>query len=586
MKSRTQKRRFWINVPPWIIVGAVMILAPIFIFMTLESISRQKANTTKVLLEKGASLIRSFEAGARTGMMGMRWGGGQIQRLLDETAQQPDISYLIVTDVHGTILADSHADRIGKAHGIDLNLEEISRSTEIRWRRISEAEGEEVFEVFRRFAPTRGQGQRFRGRGMGMSDDWSRYHLNPDDPHGQIIFVGLDMGPLESARKEDLHRTMVMGLILLLVGFAGIVSLFLAQAYRATRSSLSRVQAFSDNLVEKMPVGLLAVDREGRVISFNQTAENLLGKSSSEVMGENGEGSLPSPLWNLVDRVRRADRPVLEELECPVGSGEPLPLSVSATRLKENDGTLLGYLLLLRDLREIRALEREVKRNERLASLGRLAAGVAHEIRNPLSSIKGFATYFKERYRGVPEDQRTAEIMIQEVERLNRAITQLLEFARPIHIRRESTNMDVLIDRSLDMVRSQAEVQGVRLEKSIEQGIGEIEIDQDRMNQVLLNLYLNAMQAMGEGGTLTVGLASREKGGKVGLTVADTGCGIEEKDLSHIFDPYYTTKPGGTGLGLPIVYNIVEAHRGEIQVESRPGGGTVITVLLPISDRS
>jgi two-component system, NtrC family, sensor histidine kinase HydH len=209
---------------------------------------------------------------------------------------------------------------------------------------------------------------------------------------------------------------------------------------------------------------------------------------------------------------------------------------------------------------------------------------VAHEIRNPLSSIKGFATYFKERYRNHPEDRKTAEIMIQEVDRLNRVITQLLEFARPLAIQKRRTPLQILINHSLKMIENQAHEKNIKIEKSLAPDPLEAVVDPDRISQVMLNLYLNAMQAMeGKGGLLTVGL-SREKGLQpwVRISVKDTGTGIAKENLEHVFDPYFTTKQSGTGLGLAIVHKIIESHQGEIRVESEQGHGTTVSFYLPL----
>jgi two-component system sensor histidine kinase HydH len=173
--------------------------------------------------------------------------------------------------------------------------------------------------------------------------------------------------------------------------------------------------------------------------------------------------------------------------------------------------------------------------------------------------------------------------MIQEVDRLNRVITQLLDFARPLSIEKKRTSLQNLIHRTLKMVERQAREKNIRLEKIIPADMGEVEIDPDRFSQILLNLYLNAIEAMGErGGILNVAL-SREKDPSpaVKIAVSDTGVGIKKEDLEHIFDPYFTTKPSGTGLGLAIVHKIVEAHKGEIRVQSDPGRGTTFSIYIP-----
>jgi two-component system sensor histidine kinase HydH len=577
------KKHYVLAIPPWIILGALVLLVPIFLFWTVESIHKQRQDMIRLLTEKGAALIRSFEAGARTGMMGMmgmRGGNFRLQRLLTETAQQIDIVYLIVTDDHGKILADSDPDHIGENYGTDLDLQKIADSDTLQWREVPSSKGPDVFEVFRRFAPTQ---LPLRGSRMGRPTQ----HVFPDSEQaeaGEIIFVGLDMGPLNAALKEDMQHTLFMALILLLVGFAGVVSLFLAQAYRTTRSSLSRIKAFSDRVVENMPVGLLAADKSGKIVSLNRAAEEILRQSSLEMTGRSLQQVLPPEVLRLASDLKPGESAILEdEIECHLHDGTPLYLDVSVSLLQDGEETVPGRLILFRDLTEVQSLKREIETSRRLASLGRLAAGVAHEIRNPLSSIKGFATYFRERYRDNPDDRKTSEVMIQEVDRLNRVITQLLEFARPPVIQKKRASLQTLIQHSLKIIERQASAKHIEVYSQLPSEIKEVDVDPDGINQVLLNLYLNALEAMDQGGTLSVWLSMEECAPWVKIRVSDTGSGISKDDLEHIFDPYFTTRQTGTGLGLAIVHKIIEAHGGEVRAESEIGRGTTVSVLLPVA---
>ncbi len=578
MRGQKKKTgRLWALIPPWLIIGAVLILAPLFIFMTLLNLNRQEEQTTRLLAEKGAALIRSFEAGARTGI-GLQWGGFQLQKLLMETAREPDIDYLIVTDVQGTILADSDPSRLGMAYGLDLDLPKIAKTETLAWRRVPNSEGADTFEIYRRFAPTGGPLPRF-------PDPLLRTPNPPDkETPDFVIFVGLDMGPILTAHQQDRRRTIWMAVIFLLIGFTGIVSLLLAQGYRTARSSLSRIKAFSDSLVENMPIGLAAFDGSGILTALNQTAENILNRRAAEAIGKTAAEVLPGSLREIFLDLTLKRRIIEREIECTVAEDRSIPLEVIATTLEENDGAFLGYVILFHDLTEVRRLQQEISRSRRLASLGSLAAGVAHEIRNPLSSLKGFATYFRERYRDNPADKETAEVMIAEVDRLNRVIGQLLEFARPVTMTLVPISLPVVIRHALKMVEGQAREKGIGIEAELPSEIGEIPLDADRFSQVLMNLFLNAFAAMEGGGTLRVSLA-RQDDRTIRISVSDTGAGIAKEDLSRVFDPYFTTKPSGTGLGLPIVQKIVEAHGGEIALASEPGQGTTATVLLPTRSR-
>jgi len=591
MQKQSRQHRLLMGIPPWILLGAVIVLFPIFAFIAVENIHRQKEQGARLLQEKGAALIRSFEAGARTGM-GMGWSNFRLQTLLFETAQQPDIDYIIVADTQGTILAHNQQDRIGDIHGRDLDLRAVSQFETVHWRIVAEPNGHKTFEVYRKFVPASGQGMQ-HGRMMGMMGKmmgrrWQQRQMEKKDgrtltePEALNIFVGLDMTAIEAAREADTRHFLLMVFILLLIGFSGIILLFFFQSYRATRASLSRIKAFSDTLVENMPIGLIAMDKQRRVASMNYVAGSVLGLSETDVTGSDIGHILPVQFQHQLDALEIEGRMDEREIEITVNDGRLIPLEISGTTLNEENGESLGYVLLFKDLTEVKALREEIERSHRLATVGRLAAGVAHEIRNPLSSIKGFATYFKERYRDVPEDQQTAGIMIKEVDRLNRVVSDLLEFARPIAVSKKPTPIKSLIEDSVKLIEQQADEKKITIDTELAGSMEPLELDPDRINQVLLNLYLNAIESMDAGGTLSISMAKDGVKNRIEIRIADTGSGIGEENLAHVFDPYFTTKSSGTGLGLAIAHKIVEGHNGEIYPESRPGEGTTFIVSLPI----
>ena len=579
MFDRIKDTKFWTGVPPWVLLGAVAVLLPIFAFMTVQNIHREKEFTTRLLVEKGAALIRSFEAGTRTGMMGMQRGGFQLQRLLTEMSQLPDIAHLIVTDAAGDVIAHNDIDRVGSTYGKGLNVADISQSKKLDWRIVRGADGAQVFEVFRKFEPAGPPVGMMRGPMMRRLPEG--FEFPPDPP--RAIFVGLDMTSIDEARRSDVWHAILMGMILLLAGFAGITLLLLAQSYRAARTSLSRIKAFSDHVVENMPIGLVATDNRQHVVVFNQVAESVLHLSAPSVIGNPAGQVLPAALWSQIEAGRAPNAAILEkEVDCALAGGRVIPLEIGAGRLTDESGRYLGSILLFKDLSEVRTLRNEIARNQRLVTVGRLAAGVAHEIRNPLSSIKGFATYFRERYRDNDRDAQTASILIQEVDRLNRVVGQLQEFSRPVSILPRPVRLDRLIADIVKLVESQARAKGVTVAIEHRPGMPEVLLDADRLNQVLLNLFLNGIEAMDRGGVLTVRVDEAADARRLEIRVSDTGCGIRPEDLSHIFEPYFTTKPSGTGLGLAIAHNIIEAMGAEIAVQSVPGAGTTFTLKVPV----
>jgi len=587
-----RKKYLWLSLTPWAILAGLAVLAPIVFFLAHKSIKEDKENMTRLMVEKGAALIRSFEAGARTGMMGMGWGGAQLQQLLVETAKQPDILYLVVTDINGFAVADSEPEGIGKKHepASEVVLEEGSDT--LRWHQVRVDKNTLAFEVYKRFKPIRSipswggmrhHGMMMREPGFGRGRSERPLERFRDERNGPplYIFVGLDMSAMESARVEARRHTIAMAIGVLLIGLTVLASLFLAQGYKLASRALAKVRAFSDQVVENLPMGLIATDEKGNVAAYNQTAETILGISSDRVFAESAAKVLPQELWQLTERLENKETVVEEELECKTASGTGVPLRVSGAVLHGEDEGFLGFVFIFRDLMEVRRLQQEVERTKRLASLGSLAAGVAHEIRNPLSSVKGFATYFREKLKDSPQDRDTATTMIQEVERLDRVIGQLLEFARPSTLKIKPVRIHDLIQHSLKLIEGDARSKGIEVKADIPRDLPDVPMDGDRINQVLLNLYLNGLQAMDGGGVLEVRVLRDDIRKLTTITVSDNGRGIETADLERIFDPYFTTKPDGTGLGLAIVHKILDAHGGSIKVRSQRGAGTAVTITLP-----
>ena len=233
--------------------------------------------------------------------------------------------------------------------------------------------------------------------------------------------------------------------------------------------------------------------------------------------------------------------------------------------------SVLSFFWYRRYLRSRQLLQDEMKRKEKLVALGHLAAGVAHEIRNPLSSIKGLAKYFAERAPAGGEAHQLAQVMAKEADRLNRVVSELLELVKPTHLALQAVDLNTLINHSLQLVSQDAN----------SRALPEIQADPDRLTQVLLNLYLNAIQAIGQHGVISVTVS--ESGAGVKISVTDSGKGIAADQLEAIFTPYFTTKAEGTGLGLAVVHNIVEQHGGTIQVASQEGKGSTFTLWLPVN---
>jgi len=570
---------------PLLVFGAAAILAAVVVAMAVIDLGREKQYMTQLLLEKGAALIKAFEAGTRTGMRG--WFGAEIrlQHLLEETANQPGIFYIAVTDDAGRILAHSDASRIGQPLFSPDIMQNLAPDASEKWRLAQEEEdGRRSFLVYRRFVPSAAgfgpHGLRHhaaeRDRSFFCTEDCDERGVRRDLRDIPLdIFVGLDVAPIEAARRADLQNMLTTAAVLLILGLGGVVSLFWAQSYRAQRRALRQTTALASEVVAAMPAGLILIDPEGQVAMANSAAEGLAGVAPGGLVGREAGTVLPQT-------VLETPTPGEHAMDISLGDGPPAALGVSVSAVRTEEGTPVGSLVVLRDLREVRRLEAEVRRREKLAAVGNLAAGVAHEIRNPLSSIRGYAAYFGTKFAPGSEDRQAAEVMIREVDRLNRVISELIEFARPSDLRRRPVRLSDLASHAARLTRPDALARGVAIDLSAATDGPEILADPDRLSQALLNLCLNAIQAMEAGGVMRLSVGTAPDG-RAYIAVADTGGGIAVKDRDRIFDPYYTTKPRGTGLGLPIAHKIIVAHGGEIRLTRQPAGGTLVTVLLPIT---
>ena len=256
-------KKIWFNVSFWVVIVAITVMAAVSTVMTFTFFHQQEEQAVELLVEKGTTLIRSFEASLRN-PLDVKNEMFRLQKLLTETAQQPDIDYIIVTDKEGNIIADGDPAQVGDKYGLDLDIGSLALSHNIRWRQVTNSGGAGTFEVYRGFfPPQKNTEDKTSSQGNVKSKEISKF----------IIYVGLNMATIEKATKEDNRAHLIIALILLLIGSSAIISLFLAQAYRLTRTSLSRIKIFSEALVKNMPIGLIALNDQGKIVTCNEKAQ-------------------------------------------------------------------------------------------------------------------------------------------------------------------------------------------------------------------------------------------------------------------------------------------------------------------------
>ncbi len=356
---------------------------------------------------------------------------------------------------------------------------------------------------------------------------------------------------------------------------------------QAATHALTNLRALHERIVESMRSGVVTLDLRRRIYTFNSAAEEITGYTATDLRGRDAEmmfGALDERIAESLRAAAAGEKSPRYEADCPTPDNLNVRLGFSIFPLfaaASGDAAPTGVVITFQDLTEVRALEETARRQDRLAAVGRMAAGIAHEIRNPLASISGSVQVLKSEVNGDPAQDELMDIILRESERLNRIITDYLTYARPRSGVFVDTDVSTLIRETIALTRYSPELTTQHeIEERLPAAPVRIAADADRLKQVFSNLVRNALQAMPDGGRLTIEVTQLASG-RVRMTFTDTGGGMSAKQVERLFEPFSSTKPTGTGLGLSIVYQIIRDHNGTINVQSREGAGTTITIELP-----
>lgn len=562
--------------PALSIVAVVILLLGLISISTYRNLDREKNMALHFLYRQGMTVLLSIEAGARAWMMLPMWQDDSIGSLIQETGKNTDIAYVYLMDQNGTVVHHSNPE---PNFNPSISQPELDNGNGVITRIKKGPGGGQVYELVKKFSPLPAPDSLESVPDTPEHGDIVKPHLH----RGDIIVLGLKMAAYEEARRSDLQHAVIMGTILIALGAGALFFIFVIQNYYLVGKTLEQTEGYSRQVVASMANGLVSIDTGGRIVSFNHLAMELLGLQGSEARGLNLNTILDFRA-NGIERTLVHSRPVLDrEIQHRSKTNEIIPLSLSATPILEDNDQCQGAVIVLRDLREIKQLQEKVRRSEKLAAIGKLAAGVAHEIRNPLSSIRGFAQFLSQGLKDSPREQEYAQTMVLEVDRINRVVTDLLTFSRPNKAEPAAADVTELVGHCVRLVQADADSRNITLRRNITD-LSKVRLDPNQITQALLNLLLNAMQSAESGGSIEVGAALKPSDARLEIWVEDDGDGIENDRLDKIFDPFYTTRSKGTGLGLAIVHKIIENHRGEIRIESPPSGkknGCRFTLSLP-----
>ena len=359
---------------------------------------------------------------------------------------------------------------------------------------------------------------------------------------------------------------------------------------RERAAEIERLKIFSENILNSINAGVITLDMDARISGINQAALHLLGLDRESLIGQPHDGVFaPWPeLAALVGELlvgRTVSRELVLDIEEPGLGRRQCLIRVTGSELRNQDGRVIGDVLALDDVSLLRSMEQRVHDSEKMAVMGELTAGVAHEVRNPLASIRNAAQFLDGKLPPHEACARFPRLIMGEVDRLNHLVTRLLQFNRQELGASELLDIRESIDNSVALAELKIAASRIRIECDFEPGLPLIHGDSRHLVQVFVNILFNAIDDISGQGSIMLTGRKAERFGQPGIlvTVKDSGGGVSEEDLGRIFDPFFTTREGGTGLGLSIVRQIVQEHGGSVSAASHAGEGTLIFLFFPIA---
>ncbi len=406
-------------------------------------------------------------------------------------------------------------------------------------------------------------------------------------PHAVISMGGLFKG----AAIDNFFDLLLYNIVALITGLVVEARRRQARRYREMlelnreiaerEAAIRKMKAYTDSVLGSVSSGVISVDNRGRVVTVNPEAARLLDRSDDDLVAfpldkvfAGHDNLLASAKHVLEGEQRRATL----EVELPAGPDK----KTVAVRISPHisGGETVGIVITIEDLSEVKNLTEQLMRADKLSGLGELVAGVAHEVRNPLGVIKASVQMLEQETGAGSESEELTQVMVQEIDRLDALVNALLDFGRPSESMFGKVSVKQVLDEVILLTRHFARQQKVEVVRDFDGALPAIWADEDRLKQVFVNLTSNAFQSMPDGGRLVISADAESEFLKVSF--ADSGVGIPEDARKKIFDPFYTTRADGSGLGLSIVHRIVDAHKGYINVESSMGDGSIFVVGLPI----
>jgi PAS domain S-box-containing protein len=602
--------------------GSVLVIVPIMagVFLLVER--HQRAAIVEEMQRRGGVMAGSLAAVSQGPLL--LYNFTALEQNVARVAGEPDVIYAIVLDADGKVAAHSrHPDRVGHALKSKVDVEAVRARAAIMQETTALRQSVLDFAT-----PIVVNGQKWGTARVGVSKKRMESEIGRTRTElAALTLIMLAFGAVSAAviarRISRPVQQLAEGAAALARGewnqriesptddeIGKLATAFnhmvaeLAQQRVALEDAnaelrrrfeeLTDLKSYTDNILASLSTGIVTVDLEGRVVTLNPAAELMTGFFAGEVRGRYCTevfAHTPDLAELLMETL--ATRSAVPGLTVTLRrrNGRTVPVELAAAPLRGGEGKELGVIGVFRDLTRVRQLEDRLRRSDRLAAIGELAAGLAHEIKNPLTSLLTFSRHLPRRFEDAEFRQKFQSVVPRELERINTIVERLLELARPARLAFKPLRVPALVERVLELYGERLEAQGVRIVREWRRDVPVLWADQEALYRALVNLVANALDAMPRGGSLTlrVGLSdadtlagARTGARRLAVEVEDSGTGIAPTDLDRVFNPFFSTKEGGTGLGLALTQKIVEDHGGSIDVRSTLGSGALFRIVLPL----
>ncbi len=560
------------KLPVWFLALTLLGAALLVAIMFSRDYNREKTYLEEIFLQKGGYYLRALEMFSRFDNETNDWA--QVaERLWNHLNEEStEIILLAVSNEKGELLAHQGPVSISRQDIENYGPVYMGKGPEpVKWRLVK-TNGEEFFLTYRKYFQPQNKNHKGKQHNMhAMEKTQSADHLKQCD--NIYLWVGFDMARFNESSRARVRTTALFIGLLGLGGLGGLLALIWAYRSRLSINLYEESRAMASEIIGRLPLALIIEDKEGRIREVNQAAITLFALSKEELLGQT--------LSNITSGLMPQEESLSGcELEFLLKGGRQAQVSIYAGPILSAQNRHLGRVVLLEDLGELGRLKSELAKGERLAALGKMAAGLAHEIRNPLGAISGLAQHLLNK---IPAEAEALEVMKTSADRLNRSISDFLDYAKPLGLTKVKLNLTELLNKLKILLTHETKSQSVAMDFKCPPEVW-IRGDETLLSQAFLNIILNAFDSMASQGSGRLRVILSKEDNVATLRFHDSGPGFSAELLAHPFVPYFTTRAEGTGLGLPLVEKTITAHEGgRITLANHPEGGALVTIIFQLA---